>query len=121
MHIKASTLDDLLRMVFVRLVKSKQIVEATRGKNREIIGAVLRLTNPLARLSHTDRKGKIFSGLGELIWYLSRSDDVDHISYYIKAYRDDADDGRLYGAYGPRIFKMNGTIDQLANVVKSRK
>jgi len=76
---------------------------------------VLRLTNPRARLSHTDKKGKIFSGLGELFWYLAKSDDVEQIAYYIKDYRDDAVDGRINGAYGPRIFAMRGH-DQFANI-----
>jgi thymidylate synthase len=116
MYKKASTLDDLIRAAFDSLLKSKNVVDATRGKNREIIGAMLRLSNPRARLSHTDKKGKIFSGLGELFWYLAKTDDVEQIAYYIPVYRDDAEDGRINGAYGPRIFAMRGKHDQWDNV-----
>ncbi len=122
MYRKASTLDDLMRAVFEALLTSKNVVTATRGKNREIIGAMLRLTNPRARLSHTDKKGKIFSGLGELLWYLAKADDVEQIAYYISAYRDDAEDGRIYGAYGPRMFTMRGINqwESVAGLLKER-
>lgn len=116
MYRTASTLDDLVRAVFKALLKSKNTVVASRGKNREIIGAMLRLTDPRARLSHTDKKGKIFSGLGELFWYLAKTDDVEQIAYYIKEYRDDAENGRINGAYGPRIFAMRGKHDQWDSV-----
>jgi thymidylate synthase len=116
LYIEEATLDDILRQVFEALLKSGNIVDASRGKNRELIGVLLRLTNPRARLSHTDKKGKIFSALGELIWYLSKSDDVEQIAYYLRDYRKDDDNGRIYGAYGPRIFAMRGQ-DQFANVV----
>jgi thymidylate synthase len=116
MYRKASTLDDLTRAAFQSLLKSKNVVVASRGKNREILGVLLRLTNPRARLSHTDKKGKIFSGLGELFWYLAKTDDVEQIAYYIPAYRGDAEGGRIIGAYGPRIFAMREKHDQWDNV-----
>lgn len=62
-------------------------------------------------------RGKIFSCLGELFWYLSKSNDVKHITYYLPRYIDDSDDGKtIYGAYGPRLFDLGG-IDQISNVL----
>jgi thymidylate synthase len=117
MYFRAATLDDLLRRVLQRLVRSGRQVAASRGDNREICGTMLRLTNPRARLSHTEGKGKVFSGLGELFWYLSKSDRLSFIEYYIAAYVDDSEDGQtIFGAYGPRIFDMRGN-DQFRNVL----
>lgn len=115
MYQEALTLDDLIRAVFEALLASDYIVESSRGKNREIIGTTLRLTNPRARLSHTDKKGRIFSGLGELIWYLAKTDNIEQIAYYIPPYKKDVDDGRIYGAYGPRIFAMR-KLDQWESI-----
>jgi thymidylate synthase len=105
MYIKASTLDDLLSKTFAVILKSKTRVNATKGANIEITGVVLELSKPRARLSRTDAKGNAFSGLGELIWYLSGSDRVENIEYYIPFYKKSAEnDGSVRGAYGPRLF-----------------
>jgi thymidylate synthase len=78
---------------------------------------LLKLTNPRARLSHTERKGKVFSGLGELLWYLAKSNDLEFISYYIEQYRKESEDGAtVYGAYGPRLFGLRGN-DQFERVL----
>src|SRR5205085_131416 len=61
------------------------------------------------------------SCLGELLWYLSGSDDVESIAYYLPQYRAMSDDGvSVHGSYGPRLFDMRG-IDQLSNVVNRLK
>jgi Thymidylate synthase len=119
MYIKAATLDDLLHRVFERLLRVKKGVNPTRGPVKEIMGATLRLTNPRARLSKTEAKGTVFSCLGELLWYLSGSNKLDFISYYIKRYIDDSEDNKtIYGAYGPRIFDFDG-INQLENLINT--
>jgi thymidylate synthase len=105
MYLKARTLDDLLAKTFSAVLKSKTHVNATKGPNIELAGVVLELSQPRTRLSRTDAKGNAFSGLGELIWYLSGSDRVESIEYYIPMYREFAErDGSVRGAYGPRIF-----------------
>ncbi len=105
MYITAVTLDDLMRRVLGKLVRSDSRNKASRGGTRELRSVLLRLTNPRARLSHTERKGKVFSGLGELLWYLARSNDLEFISYYLDQYRKESEDGAtVYGAYGPRLF-----------------
>lgn len=116
MFLKAKTLDDLLRQVFRKLLVSPAI-DPSRGRAREIAGAMLRLENPRARLSRSESKGKVFSALGELLWYLSGSNGLKFIEYYVPRYREESDDGEtVYGGYGPRFFDMKGH-DQLRNVV----
>jgi thymidylate synthase len=116
MLIRADSLDDLLQKTYKKLFKGK-IVVASRGSTLERIGALLVLTNPRARLSSSESRGKIFSALGELIWYLSGSDSADHITYYIKRYEAEAEpDGTIHGAYGTRLIHKNG-FNQISNVV----
>jgi thymidylate synthase len=117
MHISADTLDDLLIACFEKLLAEGRAEKAQRGDFLELIGVSLELTNPRARLSRSETKGKPFSCLGELIWYLSGSNLLEPIKWYIPAYEDDAeDDGTLHGAYGPRLFSSLGQ-NQIANVV----
>lgn len=117
MYIPAETLDDLLRRVFEKLLKSKNHINPTKGANTELTGVLLQITNPRARLSRTEIKGTLFSCLGELLWYLAKSNDLDFIRYYLKDYGQFSDDGQtLYGAYGPRMFSMRGN-NQIENII----
>ncbi len=100
---------------------TKRLVESSKGKNFELSGVLLKLNDPRARLSSTEAKGTVFSCLGELLWYLSGSNKLSFIAYYLPEYRKAAEsDGTIWGAYGPRLNDMRG-IDQLANVVSSPK
>ena len=122
MYLPADTLDDLLHEVFEILLKSKNHIRPSKPPAREEIGVILGLTNPRARLSRTETKGKAFSCLGELLWYLAGANDLDFIHNYIRIYEDYSDDGKtLYGAYGPRLFNMRGEIKQWDNVLKILK
>lgn len=118
MHIKADTLDDLLREVFEHLVESTDRTTATRGSFTELFGVVLHLTNPLARLSRSEMKGKVFSALGELLWYLSGANDYAFIDYYVPGrYKDETEDGlTVRSGYGERLFRHRG-VNQLQNVI----
>jgi thymidylate synthase len=116
MYVKATTLDDLLRQVYERLLKVKDLNKSTRGDSAEVRGALLKLSNPRARLSRTETRGNVFSGLGELFWYLAKSNNLRFIAYYLPEYKKNSDDNKtLFGAYGPRLFNKNG-IDQISNV-----
>lgn len=117
MHVVADTLDDLLREVYPRLLSSENQNKASRGSTREVMGALLELRKPRARLSRTETRGKPFSCLGELLWYLSRDNKLDFISHYIKEYEKESEDGEtVLGGYGPRLFGQRGH-DQVRNVV----
>jgi len=116
MYIPAQTLDDLLRRVFEKLLKSKNHIRPTRGSLVEETGVLLKLGDPRARISRSQTKGTIFSCLGELLWYLSGTNNADFIGYYLQRYQNDAEKGKIWGGYGPRLFNWNGT-NQLQNVV----
>jgi thymidylate synthase len=123
MLIAAVTLDDLLRKALRAITETGQRVQASRGWNTEICGVLLKLSNPRARLSQTETKGKVFSALGELAWYLSASDRADFISYYIPHYAEEEEaDGTVRGAYGPRLFSADwhNQFDSVAAVLKRK-
>ena len=124
MHISAQTLDDLLRDVYGRLLKSTSKVEVSRGLTYELSpGIILELKNPLARLSRSELKGTIYSCLGEFLWYLSGENKLEFIKYYIPRYVKESEDGEtIYGGYGPRLFKWKNSINidkfnQVENVI----
>ncbi len=112
----ADSLDDVMRAVFQAIDEHGVPNQPSKGPNRELIGAHFRLSNPLARLSRTEGRGKIFSCLGELCWYLAGRNDAEFISYYIPEYLKLAEDGALYGGYGPRLYGWNGQ-NQIDNVL----
>ena len=76
----------------------------------------MEITNPQARVSRTDTKGKPFSCIGELCWYLAKSDDASFIDYYLQHYGTVKDGNRYFGGYGPRMFNWKG-VDQVAFVI----
>lgn len=122
MFISCDTLDDLLRAVFQEIIYTGDSVKPTRGSTKELMGVLLELKNPRARLSRTETKGNIYSAIGEFLWYISGDNDLEFIAYYLKRYRNDSEDGKtIYGGYGPRLFSMHGEYNQIANVLSKLK
>lgn len=124
MHFEAHTIDDLMRQALTELVKGPFDNRPTRsynlGPTSEIIGASLLLKNPRARLSLSETRGKLFSALGEFLWYLSKSNDVNFVTYYISGYEDfnkPNSEGKIDGGYGPRLFNLHGKYDQVKKVI----
>jgi thymidylate synthase len=119
MYITVETLDDALMRVFARLLSSSAVkVSATRGDSSELVGALIKISRPRARLSRSTIKGTVFSCLGELLWYLSGSNSLPVIRYYIPKYVEESEDGKtIFGAYGPRLLNWKGA-SQIENVVK---
>lgn len=122
MHIQEATLDDLMFKMFSELLKGPFSIDSTRGeelgKLSERFGVMLELTNPRARLSKTETRGKTFSTLGEFLWYLSGDESLKFIKYYISKYEDESFDGKtIYGAYGPRLVASNGKFNQINNII----
>lgn len=121
MFIKGDTVDDLLKKVFKEILDNGTGAEPTKGKTKELSGVLLKLTNPLGRLSRTEGKGTIFSCLGELLWYLSGSNQLDQIRYYIQDYHKYSDDGEtVFGAYGPKLFGADGQIPAVIEALQER-
>ncbi|MFC5862510.1 thymidylate synthase [Acidicapsa dinghuensis] len=123
MKVVAATLDDLLHEVFRRLLATGRPVVASRGPNLEKTGALLELINPRARMSRTESRCLLFSALGELLWYLSGSNDLAFIKYYIPDYPEDGPGiSTVRAAYGPRFEeKIDWVIDALRAKPNSRR
>ena len=121
-YFSGETLDDLMRWVFEQILEEGQEIHPTKGSARELSGVLLELTNPLARISRTETKGKPFSCLGELLWYLAQSKDLSFITYYLREYRSYADGQEIFGGYGPRLFNWDGfnQFDNVANMLKRK-
>jgi thymidylate synthase len=113
------SLDDVMHDVIETLIKSGEATLPSRGSAGEIRGATIELSNPRARLSRSETRGRVFSSLAELCWYLSGSDQVEPIKHYLSHYEDEAEaDGTVHGAYGPRLLSFDG-IDQIRYVTET--
>lgn len=122
MYYSRTCLDDLLRDVLEALLSERNTHEASRGKFVELIGCCVHLENPRARLSRSEGKGKVFSALGELLWYLSSDTALRFIDYYVpdRFQRESDDQIRVRSGYGQRLFSFRG-INQVENVLSLLK
>src|SRR5687768_603591 len=93
----AATLDDAMREVIEAIQNNGVHITPSKGPARELIGVLIEITNPRARLSRTETRGRLFSCLGELCWYLAKADRADFISYYIPRYSEFAEGDVLWG------------------------
>lgn len=115
------SLDAVLHRLYQALESDGQKNVGSRGGTRELIGVALRILKPRARLSISENRGKPFSALGELLWYLSGSDALQFIEPYVVRYKDDAVDGILEGAYGPRLLNLRDGINQFDSICQLLK
>jgi thymidylate synthase len=119
-HFGAKTLDDALRRVIEEVIRRGDRTYPTKGGPEgalEIRGVLVEISDPRARLSRTETRGRIFSALGELSWYLARKKDAHFISYYIQKYKDLSEGGEIFGGYGPRLFDWKG-VNQISKVTE---
>ncbi len=116
------TLDDMLHDVLKALLSEDASVQASRGDFTEKLGVLLHLKNPRARLSRSEDKSKVFSALGELLWYLSGESKLDFIDYYVPGiFQDESDDQvTVRSGYGERLFSFDG-VNQVGNVISLLK
>lgn len=120
MYFEAETLDDLMVELFPVLLAQPASQAATRGKFSELIGPMLVITKARARVSRSDSRSKIFSALGELVWYLSKTNSHRFIEYYMsgmyqKEYEND--DNSVRNGYGTQLFCQRGAFNQIQNVI----
>jgi thymidylate synthase len=114
------TVDDVMRMVIEEIIASGTRINPTQGACTELVGLLVEITNPRARLSLTETRGRPISCLGEFCWYLAGSNDLAFVQYYIPQYAKHAEDGCVVGGYGPRLFDWRGS-DQVDVVTKQLK
>lgn len=98
-----------------RTVLREGTIVSPRGMaTTEVLGAHLCLTDPRRRLVDLPPARVINPAfaVAEALWILSGSDDA-WIFEFNRVLSRYADDGRLQGAYGPRMRRWGGRIDQL--------
>ena len=110
------TLDDVMRWTFEMILDEGEHICPTKGPAKELSGVILEISNPLARISRTETRGRPFSCLGELCWYLSKTNKLDFIEYYVPGYKIYADGDVIVGGYGPRLFSWKN-VDQFTRVI----
>jgi len=117
MEIEGECLDHVLHKLYRELDGNGQPNTGSRGSTPlELLAVAVRILKPRARISRSENRGRPFSALGELLWYLSGSDKIEFIEPYVPEYTKDAVGGKIQGAYGPRLLAMRGKIDQLASI-----
>lgn len=119
MYIEKYSLDDIIRELLIKIQNEGINQKNSKGPNREILGAYIKLSNPLNRISTSFAKNIFVSPIGEFLWYMAGSNKLDFIDYYIEQYIDASNNKKtLNGAYGPRLFnKENKLFDQLNNTI----
>lgn len=93
-----------------------------RGRHsKELLGHGFILTNPRNRIIAGKRNTNVFFLVGNLLWILSQSNELDFIEYYNPRGVNFSDDGKiLRGAYGKRIFDIDG-VNQWQQCIKELK
>lgn len=106
MHIQADNMDEIQRQALRHILEHGRRVQPRGSWVQEITGASFQLLNPCARLIYSpSRVYNITFAIGELLWYLRGSDQVDIVAFYNPRYKTFSDDGgKMHGAYGKRIF-----------------
>ncbi|MEU7121736.1 thymidylate synthase [Streptomyces zaomyceticus] len=120
-HLTADSVAELF-VGAVALAKSGERISPRGMATREVLDVHMRLTQPRARLLYAPPARVINPAfaVAETVWHLSGS-DAPWIFDYNTRLRQYADDGVLLGAYGPRMRKWAGTVDQLRRVVEILK
>jgi thymidylate synthase len=117
-HFEVPTVDDLMRVAVSALRSEGVHIQPTKGGCTEIPAATFELANPRARVSRSASRGRLFSALGELCWYLSGSNRTENITYYVSYYRKFDEDGVIFGGYGPRLLSFDG-VNQMEYVIRT--
>ncbi|MBI0003610.1 thymidylate synthase [Bartonella sp. M0177] len=125
MYISGETIDDILFKLYPKIIKSQNVVESTKGRNRELTGVLLKLKNPRARLCRAEIRKILYSSLGETLWYFSGRNDLAFIKYYIPRYRETSglpeNAVTVRGAYGPKLFGSGGQVKKVITILKEKK
>lgn len=117
---KFRSLDDLLNDTYREIIECGEHVKSKRGLNIEITQFAATLLNPRIRTSMSLDRRLVKSKFAEFAWYLSKDQDKDFITPYISPYsREEQEDNKILGAYGPKIFKsIEGRISQFERVIE---
>lgn len=117
------SLDQAYPVLLRELLDKGEEVSPRGMLTKEISPVTIVITNPLKRvISHPIRKLNYGFMIGEALWYLSGTDDLEQVAHYNKQWRNYSDDGKtLNGAYGKRLFQYeeNGqVINQIEAIIE---
>jgi thymidylate synthase len=87
-------------------------------RTREVLHWVATLQRPLERFVFVPGRGNDpFAQIAEAVWVLAGRGDVGWLGRYLPRALDYSDDGEIWrAAYGPRLRRWHGSIDQLDRV-----
>lgn len=95
--------DNAFSNLLVELLHDAPVVNSRIGKTRELVGVSLEIDPKQPYVTNSERKFSPIYGAGELMWYLSGSNRIEHIAHYAPSYKQFAKpDGTVFGAYGAR-------------------
>lgn len=120
------SLDSAYPHLLKAILEEGQEVSPRGMLTKELSPVTITITNPRKRvITHPVRKLNYGFMVGEALWYLSGTDDVNQVSHYNKQWNNYSDDGKtLNGAYGKRLFcyEENGEIiNQVEAVIEKFK
>lgn len=110
---------DALLRVLANIEDEGDIVVARGQEQREVLSSLTKIERPQERfLVLPGRNNNVFAQIAETAWVLAGRDDLEFLSHYLPRAVDFSDDGKTWrAAYGPRIRRWGGKVDQVARVV----
>ena len=104
---------------FSDLLAAGRPVRVRSSDTVELLNRVTALDRPFERfLFLPGRLHDVFAQIAETLWVLRGRDDIDWLARYLPRARDFSDDGKTWrAAYGPRLRRWHGEVDQIARVL----
>jgi len=107
--IESNSFTDLYKKLHIDLLNIGEITVPRGMMTHELMNVSLVLKNPRSRMLYSKvRKHSYKYAAAEFLWYMSGSDSLEHIAFYLDRMREYSDDGKtLNSAYGNRIFGVH--------------
>lgn len=104
---------------FSDLLAAGRPVRVRNSDTVELLNRVTVLERPFERfLFLPGRLHDVFAQIAETLWVLRGRDDVDWLARYLPRAPVYSDDGKTWrAAYGPRLRRWHGEVDQIARVL----
>lgn len=111
-----NNINELWYNTLLNLYYNGNELNSRAGKTKEIIGFSAILENPFNNviIGYPDRKYSLSYACAELLWYLSKTYNIDLIKAYAPSYENFAENNLAYGAYGGRWKYNPGFINENA-------
>ena len=88
-------------------------------EQREVLSTLTKISHPTERfLVLPHRNNNVFAQVAETMWVIAGRDDLHFLKHYLPRAEEYSDDSLTWrAAYGPRLRKWKGKVDQLQGVV----